>query len=102
MFYKLNKSNLTSIYNTRIKCFKGTDTVLVHKVQNVSGTVDEKLPYLFHSLANAPYSHKLLVLEGEGWREGALDWIENILIMSPIKLFFSVEEANRYLEDNNA
>jgi len=97
MFYNLKKGHITSIYNTRIKVYKSDDIILLHKVQNVGGTCDEKLPYIVHSLLQSTH-RKILVLEGDGWREGALDWVENMLMFEPIKLFYSVEEANNYLQ----
>lgn len=47
------------------------------KRQSRSGSVDEKLPFVYlNALANLPDSEFVLVMDGEGWRRGARDWIE--------------------------
>lgn len=46
------------------------------KRQTASGSVDEKLPYVFaNARANWPEREFVLVLDGDGWREGAVAWI---------------------------
>ena len=97
MFYNLNKEFLTSIYNTRIHCYKGSNTILIHKDQKVQGTTDEKFPYLLESLIQDYSYTKIIVLTGTGYRDSALDWVERITGSLGIKLFYSIEEANRYL-----
>lgn len=47
------------------------------KRQTVSGSVDEKLPYIYqNALAALPDREFVLVMEGEGWKDGAVAWIE--------------------------
>ncbi len=47
------------------------------KRQSRSGSVDEKLPFVFFTaLAALPEREFVLVMDGQGWREGARDWIE--------------------------
>lgn len=46
------------------------------KRMSTSGSYDEKLPYVFmNALENMPENEFLLVMEGEGWRAGARNWI---------------------------
>lgn len=97
MFYSLSKGYLTSIYNTRIHCYKNNDTILIHKDQQVSGTTDEKLPYILESLIHDNSNIKILVLTGNGYREAALDWAEYATNNLGIKLFYNIQEANKFL-----
>lgn len=100
MFYSLEKAYLTSIYNTRIHCYKNADTILIYKDQAVPGTTDEKLPYIVESLIQDNSTNKILVLTGYGWRDSALDWIEGISNNLGIKLFYNIAEANNYIKGN--
>jgi len=52
--------------NVRIEC----------KWQQVAGSVDEKLPYLYLSSIEAiPEDEIILLIDGEGFRTGAKEWI---------------------------
>ena len=47
------------------------------KHQASSGSVDEKLPYVYmNALANMPDREFVLVLSGDGWKDGAIAWAE--------------------------
>ena len=47
------------------------------KHQSSSGSVDEKLPYVYmNALANMPDREFVLVLSGDGWKDGAIEWAE--------------------------
>lgn len=56
----------------------GCQTLIEAKRQMTSGSVDEKLPYVFENarLAIADGRAFVLVMEGNGWKEGAVRWIE--------------------------
>lgn len=45
--------------------------------QDVSGSVDEKLPYLFMNMRNnVPETEILFLLTGDGCRNGAVEWLK--------------------------
>lgn len=72
----------TTIYGTKLKC----SFFLIHpqkwrqglviqaKWQKVGGTVDEKYPYLVHNVYASEYE-TILVIDGGGYRPGAMDWL---------------------------
>lgn len=101
MFYNLHKGYLTSIYNTRIHCYRGNNILLIHKDQQVQGTTDEKLPYIIESIIKDSSETKILVLTGSGYREAALDWVEYHTNVYGIKLFYNIQEVNSYLQMRN-
>lgn len=42
----------------------------------IAGSIDEKLPHTFlNAMAANPGRHVILVIDGDGWRPGALAWI---------------------------
>jgi hypothetical protein len=57
-------------YNTcaRIEC----------KWQQVSGSVDEKLPYLYLNAIEAmPENTIIILIDGQGWKHGAIQWLKD-------------------------
>lgn len=59
---------LSGKYNlkTRIEC----------KWQQTSGSVDEKLPYLYLNAIEAmPENNIMIIIDGAGWKKGAIDWL---------------------------
>ena len=46
------------------------------KWQETAGTVDEKLPYLLANLKRFPEREVVFLVGGDGWRNGALDWLK--------------------------
>lgn len=59
---------LSEKYNlkTRIEC----------KWQQTSGSVDEKLPYLYLNTIEAmPEDQIMIIIDGAGWKKGAVDWL---------------------------
>jgi len=47
------------------------------KLQQVSGSVDEKLPYLYlNSIEAMPEKHILIVIDGAGWKAGVIPWLK--------------------------
>lgn len=55
---------------TRIEC----------KWQQTSGSVDEKLPYLYLNAIEAmPEKQIILIIDGDGWKKGAIKWLEDAI-----------------------
>lgn len=47
------------------------------KWQQVSGSVDEKLPYLYLNTIEAmPENSVMILIDGEGWKPGSLVWLK--------------------------
>lgn len=48
------------------------------KWQDSSGSVDEKLPYLYLNAVECWQENEIIILiDGKGWRTGALSWLKN-------------------------
>ncbi|MBL7778367.1 MAG: hypothetical protein JNK66_08760 [Chitinophagales bacterium] len=48
------------------------------KWQQVSGSVDEKLPYLYLNCIEAmPENSVLILIDGAGWKAGAIKWLKD-------------------------
>ena len=75
----------TSIYNHTgkteyvvINAPKGRKIRVEAKNQQSAGSVDEKLPNLFlNAIYSYPETEIVLLIEGNGWKTGALNWIKN-------------------------
>ncbi len=71
---------------TRIEC----------KWQQVSGSVDEKLPYLYlNCIESMPEEHIILIVDGGGWKNGAVDWLKNA---AKEKKYTCVGNCNKLIE----
>lgn len=47
------------------------------KWQQVAGSVDEKLPYLYlNSIEAMPERHIVVIIDGKGWKSGAIPWLK--------------------------
>ena len=47
------------------------------KWQQVSGSVDEKLPYLYlNCIESMPEKEIIVVIDGDGWKKGAIEWLK--------------------------
>ncbi len=70
-----------SIYGHRARIeflivLRGTQILVETKRQNVAGSVDEKLPYVYlNAVANIPEREFVLVMDGDGWKPEARRWI---------------------------
>lgn len=58
------------------------------KWQQSSGSVDEKLPYLYlNAVYSMPENDIIIVIDGNGWKKGAVEWlksaVENKLFTPP-------------------
>ncbi len=48
------------------------------KWQQVSGSVDEKLPYLYLNIIEAmPENSIMILIDGAGWKAGAIKWLKD-------------------------
>ncbi len=83
--YVISNAEYISIYGRKCK----TEFVLVNKNTNSririeckwqqsSGSVDEKLPYLFLNCVES-FEEKdiIIIIDGEGQRKGAIEWLKN-------------------------
>lgn len=51
------------------------------KWQQVAGSVDEKLPYLYlNSIEAMPEKHIVVVIDGNGWKTGAIPWLKEAAV----------------------
>ena len=56
----------------------GVKTRVEAKNQQCAGSVDEKLSYLFiNTIYSYPEENIILLIEGNGWKEGSKKWLEN-------------------------
>lgn len=85
LFYKHASTTefvlMSKRYNlhTRIEC----------KWQKVSGSVDEKLPYLFlNCFEKMLESHVIILLDGGGAKQGAIEWLRDFCEI------FNLRESN--------
>jgi hypothetical protein len=47
------------------------------KWQQVNGSVDEKLPYLYlNAIEKMPEKHIVVIIDGQGWKRGAIEWLK--------------------------
>ena len=66
------------------------------KWQQVSGSVDEKLPYLYlNSIEVMPEKHILIVIDGAGWKSGAIPWLKNA---AASKKYITPENEDKKIE----
>lgn len=48
------------------------------KWQQTSGSVDEKLPYLYlNAIESMPENMIMILIDGKGWKEGAIEWLKD-------------------------
>lgn len=75
----------TNIYsgdsNTEFKVLSakyGLDIRIECKWQQLSGSADEKLPYLYLNCIEAmPEQHIIILIDGDGFRDGAKQWLRD-------------------------
>lgn len=80
------------IKDTRIEC----------RLQNVSGSVDEKFPYLFENAKAFEERDVILVVEGDGYKRGAKSWLRSqaaSIKYKDIKVL-SLTEFTEWAEEN--
>lgn len=75
----------TSVYDHRgsteflLKSAAKNVTIRIEcKWQQVAGSVDEKLPYLYLNCIEAmPEDRVLILIDGPGWKPGSIQWLRN-------------------------
>ncbi|MCH8874264.1 4-diphosphocytidyl-2C-methyl-D-erythritol kinase [candidate division KSB1 bacterium] len=61
-------------FEARIEC----------KWQQVAGSVDEKLPYLYLNCIEAmPEKNIIILIDGEGWKAGSIQWLKDAAKNAP-------------------
>lgn len=51
------------------------------KWQQVSGSVDEKIPYLYlNSIEAMPEKDIMILIDGAGWKQGAIKWLKDAVV----------------------
>jgi len=95
----------TNIYgNTRCRsefllCHGGRRIRIECKTQHSAGSVDEKLPYLYLNFTQAiKESEAVIVLDGEGFKEGAKEWLRGKCKGTKVQVF-SFEEFVSYVNN---
>jgi len=70
--------------------------------QQVNGSVDEKLPYLFESALAFRQHNVIIVLEGDGFKRGAREWLKARCAAIKYKNIrvLTFEEFRQWLEFN--
>lgn len=100
----LKNAPYTSIYGRPSR----TEFVLLHnnrririecKAQHTKGSADEKLPYLMDNFKNAiPEKEAIIIIEGDGFKKGAKQWLKNEARTSKIQVM-DLQEFKAYLEN---
>lgn len=50
------------------------------KWQQVSGSVDEKLPYLYlNCIESMPENHIVIIIDGKGFKKGSVEWLRKVV-----------------------
>lgn len=58
----------------------GVEIRIECKWQQTSGSVDEKLPYLYLNAIEAmPENDIIIIIDGSGWKKGAIAWLEDAI-----------------------
>lgn len=50
------------------------------RIQNSSGSVDEKFPYLYINAATAHSDNVLIILDGKGYKRLAKKWLRDVIL----------------------
>ena len=85
-----------------LSCDGRKDTRIECRAQYVSGSVDEKLPYFFANALAFEESNVVLVVEGDGYKFGAKEWLRGKVNSIKHKniLMFSLEEFREWSDNN--
>lgn len=55
---------------------RAEDVWIETKRMSVAGSLDEKIPHMFlNALTAIPGHHVIILIDGDGWRDGALAWL---------------------------
>lgn len=72
------------------------ELIIESKWQSVGGTADEKLPYLCMNIKQRYPYPTIIVLGGEGWHPGAVEWIQCQVDGERLLHVLSVEEFMKW------
>jgi hypothetical protein len=93
----------TNIYgNTKCRsefvlCYKSRKVRIECKTQHSAGSVDEKLPYLYMNFTQTiPESEAIIVIEGNGFKQGAKEWLKTNCKGTKVKVM-DLSEFQRYI-----
>lgn len=76
------------------------DVRIEAKWQQTPGSVDEKLPYLYLNASHfetMPEAHVVIVIDGGGWRDGALAWLRTAAKTPPPGKRIDVFDLQQFL-----
>jgi len=96
----LGKNIYSGDWRTDFLYYNGKNFRILHaRWQQVGGSVDEKFPFF---VANAKKSDKLsiFVLGGDGFKQGARDWLASQVGLKIVEVF-SEEEFQEWANDGN-
>ncbi len=72
------------------------------KWQQTSGSVDEKLPYLFLNVTTKMKEKEIMIIiDGGGWKEGAIPWLKEAVNKSEQKKRIKVFSLTEFLTWGN-
>lgn len=104
--YEIKRQQLIglSIYKHRLKCDFFISNVMGYpdgliiesKWQEVSGSADEKFPYLVKNIKEKFPCPAIVVVGGNGCKQGALDWLKD-QVDDKLIAVFTVEEFMIYI-----
>lgn len=97
----LKNAPYDSIYGGKCRsefllCYEGRRIRIECKTQNAHGSVDEKLPYLFNNMTLKNDEESIVILEGNGFRPGARDWLIHESKGTKLSVF-NLESFQRHL-----
>lgn len=79
-------------------CKNGRKIRVECKAQHASGSVDEKLPYLYLNFTSSIKEEEaVIVVEGDGFKEGAKAWLKEKCKNTKV-LVFSLDEFKSWVE----
>lgn len=78
--------------------YDGKSYFIECKLQTVGGSVDEKLPYTLMNM-NQHEGVKIIVIDGDGWKNGAVEWLYNASKNTDV-LVMDLEKFAKFIEKN--
>ena len=80
-------------------CMDGREIRVECKTQKSAGSVDEKLPYVYLNFTRSiAEDEAIIILEGDGFKEGAKEWIRRKCKGTKVRVF-SFDEFKKYAEE---
>tara|TARA_R100000005_G_C4960403_1_gene177316 strand:+ start:639 stop:1133 length:495 start_codon:yes stop_codon:yes gene_type:complete len=81
-----------------VLCMDGREIRVECKTQKAAGSVDEKLPYVYLNFTRSiPEDEAIIILEGDGFKEGAKEWMRKKCRGTKVRVF-SFDEFKEYVE----